>query len=239
MGNDERALPFFFAKHADMIEPDGATIPYPPLTKDLHHEVELIVAMKSGGLNIPADRPRAHLRLWCRHRPYAPRSATGRAQERAALGSRQIVRPFRALRRAATGRENRPPGPGADLALGQRHRTAKGRPHRADLERAGDHRETVGAGSTRRRRHHHDGNAGRGRSTLARRQNRMRGRWHRHPEGGDREAGLAAGYPPTPNPRLRSRIWGLFCPEEEQIRSPLTISTSDRQAARTRALERR
>jgi fumarylpyruvate hydrolase len=41
MGNDERAPPFFFAKHADMLVPDGATIPYPPLTKDLHHEVEL------------------------------------------------------------------------------------------------------------------------------------------------------------------------------------------------------
>jgi len=61
MGNDERALPFFFAKHADMIEPDGATIPYPPLTKDLHHEVELIVAMKSGGLNIPAARANEHI----------------------------------------------------------------------------------------------------------------------------------------------------------------------------------
>src|SRR5438477_8073070 len=36
MGNDERAPPFFFAKHADMLVPDGATIPYPPLTKDLH-----------------------------------------------------------------------------------------------------------------------------------------------------------------------------------------------------------
>jgi fumarylpyruvate hydrolase len=61
MGNDERAPPFFFAKHADMIEPDGATIPYPPLTKDLHHEVELIVAMKSGGLNIPADKALDHV----------------------------------------------------------------------------------------------------------------------------------------------------------------------------------
>jgi len=61
MGNDERALPFFFAKHADMIEPDGATIPYPPLTKDFHHEVELIVAMKSGGLNIPAARANEHI----------------------------------------------------------------------------------------------------------------------------------------------------------------------------------
>jgi len=61
MGNDERAPPFFFAKHADMIEPDGATIPYPPLTKDLHHEVELIVAMKSGGLNIPASQANDHI----------------------------------------------------------------------------------------------------------------------------------------------------------------------------------
>ena len=61
MGNDERAPPFFFAKHADMLVADGATIPYPPLTKDLHHEVELIVAMKSGGLNIPADKALDHV----------------------------------------------------------------------------------------------------------------------------------------------------------------------------------
>jgi fumarylpyruvate hydrolase len=56
MGNDERAPPFFFAKHADMIVPDGAVIPYPPLTKDMHHEVELVVALKSGGLNIAPDQ---------------------------------------------------------------------------------------------------------------------------------------------------------------------------------------
>jgi fumarylpyruvate hydrolase len=61
MGNDERAPPFFFAKHPDMIEPDGATIPYPPLTKDYQHEVELIVAMKSGGLNIAADKALDHV----------------------------------------------------------------------------------------------------------------------------------------------------------------------------------
>ena len=61
MGNDERAPPFFFAKHADMLVPDGATVPYPPLTKDLHHEVELVVAMKSGGLNIPADKALDHV----------------------------------------------------------------------------------------------------------------------------------------------------------------------------------
>jgi fumarylpyruvate hydrolase len=53
MGQDERAPPFFFAKPADAIVPDGGTVPYPSLTKDMHHEVELVVALKSGGRNIP------------------------------------------------------------------------------------------------------------------------------------------------------------------------------------------
>src|SRR6516225_3858324 len=56
MGQDERAPPFYFAKPADAIVPDGATIPYPPLTKDMHHEVELVVALKSGGRNIKLER---------------------------------------------------------------------------------------------------------------------------------------------------------------------------------------
>ena len=56
MGQDERAPPFYFAKPADAIVPDGATVPYPPLTKDMHHEVELVVALKSGGRNIKLER---------------------------------------------------------------------------------------------------------------------------------------------------------------------------------------
>jgi fumarylpyruvate hydrolase len=56
MGQDERAPPFFFAKPADAIVPDGGTVPYPPLTKDMHHEVELVVALKSGGRNIPVNK---------------------------------------------------------------------------------------------------------------------------------------------------------------------------------------
>lgn len=56
MGNDERQPPFFFAKHADMIVGEGASIPYPSLTKDFQHEVEMVVALKSGGANIdPKD----------------------------------------------------------------------------------------------------------------------------------------------------------------------------------------
>ena len=56
MGQDERAPPFFFAKPADAIVPDGGTVPYPSLTKDMHHEVELVVALKSGGRNIPVSK---------------------------------------------------------------------------------------------------------------------------------------------------------------------------------------
>ena len=56
MGQDERAPPFFFAKPADAIVPDGGTVPYPSLTKDMHHEVELVVALKSGGRNVPVAK---------------------------------------------------------------------------------------------------------------------------------------------------------------------------------------
>src|SRR5262249_25953939 len=56
MGHDVRDPPFFFSKPADAVVPDGATVPYPPLTKDMHHEVELVVALKSGVHNITLDR---------------------------------------------------------------------------------------------------------------------------------------------------------------------------------------
>ncbi len=55
MGHDVRDPPFFFAKPADAVVPDGSTVPYPPLTKDMHHEVELVVALKSGGRNIKVE----------------------------------------------------------------------------------------------------------------------------------------------------------------------------------------
>lgn len=55
MGQDERAAPFFFAKPADALVPDGGVVAYPPLTKDMHHEVELVVALKSGGSNIKPE----------------------------------------------------------------------------------------------------------------------------------------------------------------------------------------
>src|SRR6185295_17357997 len=44
----------FFSKQPDMIEAEGAVIPYPSMTKDFHFEVELAIALKSGGTNIDA-----------------------------------------------------------------------------------------------------------------------------------------------------------------------------------------
>jgi fumarylpyruvate hydrolase len=55
MGNDpKRHPPFFFGKPADAVVGSGAHLPYPPKTADLHHEVELVVALRQGGSNISA-----------------------------------------------------------------------------------------------------------------------------------------------------------------------------------------
>ncbi|EJW10232.1 Fumarylacetoacetate hydrolase family protein [Rhodovulum sp. PH10] len=54
LGNDDREPPFFFAKPSDAVVEDGATIPYPMATSDLHFEVELVVALKAGGRNVKA-----------------------------------------------------------------------------------------------------------------------------------------------------------------------------------------
>ncbi len=57
MGSDpNREPPFFFTKPADAVVPASGAVPYPPATRDLHHEVELVVALGAGGSNIdPSD----------------------------------------------------------------------------------------------------------------------------------------------------------------------------------------
>ena len=62
MGKDpDREPPFFFMKPADTVVDDGATIPYPPETKNLHYEMELVVAISQGGENITAGDALAHV----------------------------------------------------------------------------------------------------------------------------------------------------------------------------------
>lgn len=52
-GNDpDREPPFFFTKPADAVVDDGATVPYPPQTQDLHFEGELVVAIGKAGFDV-------------------------------------------------------------------------------------------------------------------------------------------------------------------------------------------
>lgn len=56
MGNDpDRQQPFFFSKPADAVVPSGTVIPFPTRTQDLHHEVELVIALGAGGCDIPVE----------------------------------------------------------------------------------------------------------------------------------------------------------------------------------------
>lgn len=61
MGHDpDREPPFFFQKNPNNLDPSGQ-FPYPPHTTDVHHEVEMAVALKSGGTNISLDQALSHV----------------------------------------------------------------------------------------------------------------------------------------------------------------------------------
>ena len=65
MGFTGREAPFFFLKPADAVvvvnANEAATINYPSLTKDFHHEIELVVAIGAGGKNIKAADAQKHI----------------------------------------------------------------------------------------------------------------------------------------------------------------------------------
>lgn len=62
MGKDpDREPPFFFQKPADAIVPSGSMVPYPPDTKNLHHEIELVVAIGRGGVDIEEADAQDHV----------------------------------------------------------------------------------------------------------------------------------------------------------------------------------
>jgi fumarylpyruvate hydrolase len=62
MGHDpDREPPFFFQKNPDSLVPDGGEFPYPDASKDVHHELELVVALGEGGRDIPLERALDHV----------------------------------------------------------------------------------------------------------------------------------------------------------------------------------
>lgn len=62
MGMDpDRDPPFFFAKPADAVVANGTPVPYPPRTSNLHHEIELVVAIGAAGRDIEVADALAHV----------------------------------------------------------------------------------------------------------------------------------------------------------------------------------
>lgn len=62
MGHDpDKEPPFFFQKNPDNLVIDGGDFPYPPLSSDVHHEIELIVALQRGGTEIAVESALEHV----------------------------------------------------------------------------------------------------------------------------------------------------------------------------------
>jgi fumarylpyruvate hydrolase len=58
----DKGSPLFFCKPADAVVSDGADVPYPQATADLHHEVEMVVALGAGGRDL--DPAQAAALVW-------------------------------------------------------------------------------------------------------------------------------------------------------------------------------
>ncbi|TDH58091.1 FAA hydrolase family protein [Dankookia rubra] len=66
MGSDPtREPPFYFAKPADALVVNDADMPYPPASKSLHHEMELVVAIGSAGADISVGDALEHVWGYC------------------------------------------------------------------------------------------------------------------------------------------------------------------------------
>lgn len=59
-GDPDREEPFFFQKNAQNADTSGR-FPYPPESSDVHHEMELVIALKSGGADIAVDDALSHV----------------------------------------------------------------------------------------------------------------------------------------------------------------------------------
>ena len=66
MGHDpNKEPPFFFQKNPDNVIPAERGFPYPDATKDVHHEIELVVALHKGGKNIAVEKALDHVWGYC------------------------------------------------------------------------------------------------------------------------------------------------------------------------------
>ncbi len=148
-GGGERAPPFFFTKPADAVMLNGSEIPYPSRTANLHHEIELVVALGGGGRDVvPAealalvfgyavgcDLTRRDLQAAAKDQGKPWDTAKG-------FDHSAPVTPIAPVAKATIRR-------GQDLARGQRQTAPAGRHRGHDLEGARDHRRALDLVRTR------------------------------------------------------------------------------------------
>jgi fumarylpyruvate hydrolase len=60
-GDPDREPPFFFMKPAAAVVPTGSILPFPSATRELHHEIELVVALGQGGADLSAQEALSHV----------------------------------------------------------------------------------------------------------------------------------------------------------------------------------
>lgn len=80
-GDPTREQPFYFTKPADAVVVNGADMPYPPMTKDLHHEMELVVAIGTGGTDIAEADALKHIWGYCAGLDMTRRDLQGEAKK--------------------------------------------------------------------------------------------------------------------------------------------------------------
>jgi fumarylpyruvate hydrolase len=60
-GDPDREPPFFFMKPGDAVVPTDSTLPFPSVTNELHHEIELVVALADGGADVAPQDALSHV----------------------------------------------------------------------------------------------------------------------------------------------------------------------------------
>jgi fumarylpyruvate hydrolase len=108
MGNDPKAAaPVFFMKPADAVVANGAAVPYPQATANLHHEIELVVALKSGGRELSSGEALTHVFGYAAGNDLTRRDLQNVARERGqpwdSSKGFDASAPLAALRQAAAG----------------------------------------------------------------------------------------------------------------------------------------
>ena len=79
-GDPDRDPPFFFQKNPDNLNLTGI-FPYPPASSDVHHEIELVVALLKGGTDIPVERALDHVFGYAVGLDMTRRDLQGKAKE--------------------------------------------------------------------------------------------------------------------------------------------------------------